>query len=74
MLSGLGFTTFDNTYGITAGILDLYWWNELSSPSPHTLTAGLTSSATSVTLTPAGTPTIPLIQVGAAKLWKWSMC
>jgi hypothetical protein len=64
-LAGLGFTTFANTYGISAGVLDLFWWNELNSPSAHTLAAGITATDTSLMLSVAGTPPTPLIQIGA---------
>jgi hypothetical protein len=64
-LAGIGFTTFANTYGISAGVLDLFWWNELNSPSGHTLAAGISASETSLTLSAAGTPPTPLIQIGA---------
>lgn len=63
-LSNITFPTFTNTYGITAGILDLFWWDELMSPSPYLLTAGIGATDTNISLSAAGTPTIPLIQIG----------
>jgi hypothetical protein len=63
-LGAIGFTTFDNTYGITAGLLDLYWWNELSSPSPFTLASAIDDTMTTITLSDAGDPQIPLVQIG----------
>jgi hypothetical protein len=64
-LAGIGFTSLTNTYGISAGVLDLFWWNELAGPSPHTLVAAITATDTNLTLSPAGTPPTPLIQIGA---------
>jgi hypothetical protein len=64
-LAGIGFTTFTNTYGISAGVLDLFWWNELNSPSGHTLAAGISASDTSLTLSAVGSPATSLIQIGA---------
>lgn len=65
VLSGIGFETLDNTYGITAGVMDLYWWNELSSPAEHALAASVSASETTIALTSAGSPATPLIQVGS---------
>ncbi len=64
-LAGIGFTTVANTYGISAGVLDLFWWNEINSPSTFTLAAGISATDTNITLSAAGTPSTPLIQIGA---------
>ncbi len=53
-LLAIGFTTFTNTRTITAGTLYLYYWDELSSPTTFTLSAGIDAAATSVTLNAAG--------------------
>lgn len=63
-LAGIGFATFANTYGISAGVLDLFWWNELDSPPGHTLAAGITASSATLTLSAVGNPPTPLIQIG----------
>lgn len=63
-LAGIGFTSFSNTYGISAGVLDLFWWNELTSPSPNALTGAIDATDTNVALAPAGSPSTGLIQVG----------
>lgn len=63
-LSTISFGTLTNTYGITAGILDLFWWDELNSPSPCALTADLGAAATTVSLSLPGTLATPLIQIG----------
>ncbi len=46
------------------GILDLFWWDELMSPSAYTLTAAVSATDTNILLSAAGMPTVPLIQIG----------
>ena len=63
-LAGIGFTSFANTYGISAGVLELFWWNELNSPSGHMLAVGIAATDTNITLSAPGAPPTPLIQIG----------
>lgn len=64
-LSTISFATLANTYSITAGILDLFWWDELSSPSPNVLAEGVSTTAGTISLLSAGALTTPLIQIGS---------
>lgn len=65
-LAGVGFTGFTNTHSITAGVLDVFLWDELSSPSLIGLGAAIDASGTTLTLTPASPDlATPLIQIGA---------
>lgn len=65
-LAGVGFTSLANTHTISAGVLDLFWWEELNSPSVVGLGVGVDGTATELSLSPpVATMAIPLIQIGA---------
>ena len=65
-LRGIGFPTLANTHSISAGILNLFFWKELESPSTTTLASAMDSVQTSITLsTVAGVQIGTLIQVEA---------
>jgi hypothetical protein len=63
-LSNIAFSTFANTYGITAGILDLFWWDETTSPSAYNLAADVSTADTTISLSSAATSAVPLVQIG----------
>jgi Putative phage tail protein len=63
-LAGISFTDLTNTHTVYAGMLTLYYWNELDSPSSVVLASAVSASATSITLGSAGTATAgSLIQI-----------
>jgi len=53
-VAGLGFESLTNTSTILSGTLTLYYWNELTYPSPNALGAGASASDTAVSLAQAG--------------------
>jgi hypothetical protein len=61
----IGFATTENTRTITHGTLVLHCWDELGSPTPNSLAALLTGSATSVRIAGGGEfPAAVLLQAG----------
>jgi hypothetical protein len=60
----VAFPTLNNTRGVTAGTLQLLYWNELQSPTPHALASAVGISDTTVTLTVPGAAAGGYIQVG----------
>ncbi len=64
-MAGVGFTSFANTHTISAGVLDLFWWDELSSPSAIGLGASIDGTTAELTVSPpVESMTLPLIQIG----------
>jgi hypothetical protein len=62
----VGFDDLTNTSSVTSGTLQLFYWNELQTPSTYTLAAAVDAQSTTVQLVAAGTPyTGQLIQVGS---------
>ena len=53
-LSGVGFSTLENTQSISSGTFRLYYRDELSGPSATLLAAGISDTDTSLTLDTAG--------------------
>jgi hypothetical protein len=53
-LVAIGFSSFTNTHTISAGTLELHYWNELNSPSTITLAMAIASTDTTITLSAAG--------------------
>ncbi len=65
-LLGVGFTDLTNTHTIVAGTLYLFVWNELSSPTSHSLGGAISDTDTTVTLAAAGPGTVgSLVQIGS---------
>lgn len=65
-IAEIGFTTLDNTRGISAGVWDVFWWNELESPSLVSLEAGVEAADTVLALNvPGGAEPSELLQIGA---------
>jgi hypothetical protein len=63
-LLGIGFTSFANTHTITAGTLSLFSWDELSSPTAFSITAGISATDVTVTLNTTGSGVVGgLIQI-----------
>jgi hypothetical protein len=63
-LVGISFSDLTNTHTISAGTLALHYWDELSSPSTFTLASGISSTATSITLSTAGPAVVDdLVQI-----------
>lgn len=50
ILGGIGFASLDNTFSVTSGTLTLYYWDELLSPSLHSLGATAQGDATVLTM------------------------
>jgi hypothetical protein len=53
-LAGISFTDLTNTHTISAGMLTLFYWNELNSPSTFTLASSIGTTDASITLNEAG--------------------
>jgi hypothetical protein len=53
-LAGITFTSLTNTETIEAGMLGLFYWDELNSPTTFSITSGITATDTTVTLSAAG--------------------
>jgi hypothetical protein len=53
-LAGITFTSLTNTETIEAGMLGLFYWDELNSPTTFSITGGITATDTTVTLSAAG--------------------
>jgi hypothetical protein len=54
VLSGIGFTTLENTDSISSGTLTLHYWNELTSTPDTTLATSMAATDTVLTLAVAG--------------------
>ena len=69
LLSGIGFPSLENTRTVRTGTLTVHYWNELESPTPWRLAAGLEAQSTVISVSPA----IPaeqgdVLQIGAELL------
>jgi hypothetical protein len=65
-LAGIAFTTLDNTYGIVAGVWELFWWNELQGPPAVKLSTAISETDSTLVLnSPGGAAPNQLIQIGA---------
>jgi hypothetical protein len=63
-LLGIGFTDLSNTHTIAAGTLSLFFWDELSGPTTYALSAAMTDSDGTISITPAGTAAVgTLLQI-----------
>jgi hypothetical protein len=54
LLSGVGFTSLENTASISSATLTLHYWNELNPTPSTTLATAMTATDTALTLTVAG--------------------
>ncbi|HZQ50629.1 MAG TPA: phage tail protein [Bryobacteraceae bacterium] len=62
----VGFDDLTNTSSVTSGTLQLFYWNELQTPSSYALATALDAQGTTVKLIAGGTPYAgQLIQVGS---------
>jgi hypothetical protein len=57
-LVSVGFQTLVNTATISAGTLGLFYWDELASPTGHTLSAAIDATEATISIAPAGTAAI----------------
>ncbi|MBV9157050.1 MAG: hypothetical protein JO097_12365, partial [Acidobacteriaceae bacterium] len=70
-LSQIGFTDLTNTASISSGTLQIFYWDELNTPSTYALAAALDNQSTNITLTQTGSsaesaPQVnDVIQIGA---------
>jgi hypothetical protein len=65
-LSGVGFADLANTRSVTAGTLQVAYFDELQMPSPYTLSTALTAGSTNLALTtPLPTPLPQGLQIGS---------
>jgi hypothetical protein len=53
-LLGVGFTDLSNTHTIAAGTLTLLFWDELASPTTHSLAEAISAADETITLNAAG--------------------
>jgi len=52
VVSGIGLEKLENSFSITAGILSLYYWDEMRGPSPYHLSEPLDENSSLVSLDP----------------------
>ncbi len=65
-ISQVGFADLTNTSSITSGTLELFYWNELLSPSSFQLSSPVDGSSGSISLVSVGQPSVgQIIQIGA---------
>lgn len=58
---GVGFNDLTNTETITSGTLQIFYWNELNTPSEYSLAQDLDSSSTVVSVATPSDPSTPFI-------------
>jgi hypothetical protein len=63
-LAGIGFSDLSNTHTISAGTLALFYWDELTSPTPYSLADAIAATDTTITLNQTGTASVgELVQI-----------
>jgi len=58
---GLGFNDLTNTETVTSGTLQVFYWNELNTPSEYSLAEDLDSSSTVVSVATPSDPSTPFV-------------
>ena len=55
-VSAVGFNDLTNVAGVTSGTIQLFYWNELNTPSPYSLEPAVDAVSPVLTLASAGSP------------------
>ncbi len=58
---GVGFDTLNNIDSVTSGTLQIFYWNELDTPSAYSLTAAIDNATTTIALAVPANPYTPFV-------------